>query len=517
MATRKVGNRKPRQLRSTPTESDIHSLLDRIDQAVMEGDAAALTPLIERLWDARRQGPEVLTRRLLEGRAQVPAFAFELLGGLAGPQTPRFLKRIAENPGVTDMVRFGAQRRAGWPERGEAKRRLAFLASLRDGEAALVTAAAEATLYWPPDGEILAEVLGYLSVLPAERRRAVLNRATAELHARSTWLLRAVLHLADPVSQRFALAELVRLGDRGAIGPIERVAHTAQTAEIRDEAAAAVRRLRMHVVNGTQREEAMELPPVERVLMSTIDGDGGQVILVVRKTEAGALLIADFFSNELYGVKDSFGLQHATEDVLEEMIGELEESGIELVEVDLAAARGALAAAVEVNAATRHSIPPVFELWEPLVYDAYPPREDETIVRPELDDAPYANRPDLIRSSGRLADRSCFDFWLFDLERTILALDAMPVPKGYRWSDKQFRPLVQQLLDSTARELWRRRLRRQAWLLDRQGDSAGRDQSLAVAAQLAEGQVADLAKQPFIRTLLQRTVGVVVAEMAFEE
>ncbi|MCL4368559.1 MAG: hypothetical protein M1337_05280 [Actinobacteria bacterium] len=166
MGKQKTTGGKPKPAPAEWTEARIEALLERFDQALLSGDQTRMSDVTEQLWPIRRHLPEALTKRIIDGRARIPTIAFELLAGFAGHRTKSYLKRIAEDRNVLDIVRFGAQRRMGWPQRGEKKRRLAFLETLNDAEGTLLEAVDQGTEPWPPDGEILAEVLGYLISLP---------------------------------------------------------------------------------------------------------------------------------------------------------------------------------------------------------------------------------------------------------------------------------------------------------------------------------------------------------------
>jgi hypothetical protein len=512
MAKRKATGRKPGPTRVV-SRADVERILDDFEGALLAGKGEAVSGLVERLWEARSQSPEPLMRRLIDGRTQIPGLLLELLGGFAGGRARTCLRRIAESRDAPDITRFGAQRRAGWPERGEARKRRAFLETLRDGDGTLVEAVEQGTEGWPPSGDVLQEVVGYMLALPAARQRALIERAVEGLGARAAWLLYALLHVDAPEIQRLALGELVRLRAPGAAGPISRLAKTTRRPDLRTEAAAAAQRLRLQVVDRRAPVQSLPLPPIDRVLLSLVDGDGGQVILVVRRLGEGAFLMADVFWNDHWGIKSAFGASRATPDVVEDIVEGLEDEGIVLVEVDLAAVRGVLAAALEVNAASGHGLPPEFELWEPLVHDAYPPPSGEPLAMPELDDGPYFGRRELVRSSGRLADHPFFESWGFDPARTSFAMLGTPPPSGSRWTDRQYRPLIEQLVDSGAGARLRQRLRRQAWVLQQDGDAEARDLALATAAHLAVADPADLAKQPFLRRLVERSVVKMIGAM----
>ena len=517
MAKKRKQN-KPAARRPTPllaTDAAIERQLDRIDETLLHRGAPPTFDMIEQLADAERRLPEVLAKRLISGRALVPVVAFELLATFGGSRAKTLLRRIADEPRTQDIVRFGARRRAGWPQRGEAKRRRAFLESLKDPDGTLVEAVRQATDSWPPSGEILEEVLGYLSALPSERRRDLVERIAGELGPQTIWLLHALLHLDDPPTQRLALSELVRFRDPTATGPISRLAGTARHADLRTEAVAALQRLGLRAVGGPGPARPLEFPPVERALFTVLDNEGGQAILVARRLVEGASLFVNIFHDTHSGLKTVAGASQMMTDLVDEMVDGFEEEGIDVLEVDLTAVRGAVAAALEVNVANGRAIPPAFELWEPLLHDAFPPPPNEPLVRPELDDATYADRPDLVKASGKLVDHPFFESWTFGGTETSLAMLTAPPPTSRRWSERQYRALIDELVDPATRDRFRRILRRQAWLLEQDEDLEMRDVALATAAHLAEAGPAELAKLPFLRRLVQRSVGDVVHSLLY--
>jgi hypothetical protein len=148
------GEQSPQEARALGEPGVVNSalepLIERAERAVLAGDLATLRALVGQLWPDRHALPELLTRRLVEGRTRAPLLTLELLGGFAGRAAAPYLQRVADDAAVADLVRWSARRRLGWPERGQARRRLAFLASLRDPDRALVDAVAQASAAWPP-------------------------------------------------------------------------------------------------------------------------------------------------------------------------------------------------------------------------------------------------------------------------------------------------------------------------------------------------------------------------------
>lgn len=514
MTKQRSGPPKPTPIRPRRTDADIEALLDRLDDALIAGDPRS-QQLAADVWKLRRGMPKRLTERIITGRAKVPAFAFEMLSGFAGDDAPIYLQQIAADPRAHSVVRFGARRRAGWDEEGEAVERLAFLASLADPAGTLVEAIRQGSHLPLADGEILSEVMGYLTMMPAGDAVAIVADAAHQIGMPVSPLLRALLHVPVPALQRLALAELTRLRDSGAAGALLRFARTTADKTMRAEAEAAAQRVRLQVVDRDAHAEPVELPPVERAFVSIVDGDGGQALVVVRAYAEGAYLFVNFFANEQSGLKDVYGVLRASDENLELMTTEFQAGGIELIEVDIAAVRGAIARAIEINQASQQPLSPAFEFWEPLLHDQHPPAADEPSIVPELDDEPYAGRKDLIRAGGALADHPWFDSWGFEPERTSVAMASTPPPARGRWTARQYQPLIEQLVDAGMRTQLRGRLRRQAWLLEQSGDEEARDHALALAHSITTAKSTDLARHGLLQVMAERSVTMLVATVLY--
>ena len=234
---RTTGGRRPL------TAADIHHLLDDVDAAMLNGDLERAHSRNVQLLQRRGQAASALSERLIDGRAKIPFVAFEQLGLLAGERAPSHLLRIASEARAPDIVRWGAHRRLGWDADDEGRARLEFLGSLRDPDLTLVAAIIEANGWWPPDAQVLQEVMAYLELLPSARRLALIREIPTRAARELCWLLRALVHLDDSAVQLFAIAELVRLRDRAATGALSRLVQTTTDKRVRAEAEAAIRRL----------------------------------------------------------------------------------------------------------------------------------------------------------------------------------------------------------------------------------------------------------------------------------
>lgn len=503
--------RKVRTLRRVTTAAEVDELLDRFEAALLAVDRAQIEATSQRLWESSETSTlpaEAITRRLIAGTSRAGVMAFSMLEIVAGENAPVYWQQIFDNRDTPDLTRFAARRRYGWPQRGAAKLRREFLETLRDPEGTLAAAVQVADAGPTTDGEVLEEVLGYLTALSSERRRAAVTRIVEEAGRSALRLLHALLHVNDAATQRQALAQLVAWREPGSIGPVERLAATARTKAVKAEAEKTLSRLRLRDVTagGNEVELGKPLPPVSAAYLSPLDGDGGQIAVIIRQPAAGVYSFLNVFHNEPFGIKDTIAKQIVPAEMLDEMMEDFQIAQLELIDVGPTAVRGAMVRAAEVNAAMRKAIPPVYEIWEPFLHDAEPAPADEEIVIPELDDAPYAGRDDLLGESDELLDHLWFAAWGFPYDEVIQTMTQSPAPTRGRLTERQIRPFVERFMTPAMCAKLRSRLRRQAWLLDRVGDTTERDQALAVAASLVDAAPEKLVRNRFVRKLVRVSV-----------
>lgn len=502
-----IGRRKLPAANPALVRSRLNALFDQLEAQLLSGQSEAMSDVLAEVWRLRTQAPAVLAERLAGQRAAVPDFAFDLLRGFAGSSSPSVLRRIYDDPRAPDLTRWAARRRAPWPEHGEARARLAFLAELRAPDEALLRALAVASASKPPDGEVLHELLAYLGVLPPERAQRILVTAIAEPPPRLEWLLRGALHLPKPPIQQLLIDELVRRRDLASADALARLAVSAASPEIRQAAATAGRRLMISEVGrSVASADAAEWPLLEHIFASPIDGDGGQTLLLTRTWPVGGqTLVVHVFHKDGWGLKDVIGISRESAEDVQDTLMTFLSQGIPLVEIDLATARGILAHAVARNAATGHALPPAFEVWAPFFHDHFPPLPDEQIVPAELPHSQLARHTPLPKKSAQLLAHPFFDAWFFNPDEIAPQLESRPDWLSGLSSPRGYASILAALLDDQQQELLVSRLQRQARLLEYVGDQQARKMALAVAASLARKDVSP-DQQPFLREMVDRSV-----------
>lgn len=505
--------------RSRLPDEELEATLEQLEDSILLGKHDQFEELMDKLWGSRSGVAQKLADRLAGNRFRIPLLAFQMLPLFAGRRTRSYLLKVAQSTSAGDILRFDARRRAGWPQRGQARARLAFLATLHDQTATLVEALRQAVggPPFPPEGEMLAEVLEYLLILPPQQAIEVIDLAAGELGRALAWVLRGLLHSREPQLRSEALRRIVAINDLGAAGAMDRATRLVRHPDFTAEVEAARRQLQPKPTDGRKGSRARRLPELHSAYLSPIDGDGGQAAIVLRRRSDDEYLVLHLLFKDGWGLKEAFGSSRITwqeltslfragdDDRLMAIMSQKGDPEIPLVEIGQGAVRGAMEAAIDINAATRRPLPPAFEIWEPLMHDQDPPPAAERAVHPELDETGYESRGDLLRESGRLGDHPFFGGWFFDPDEIQPLLPSIPSPKGQQITERQLRPLVEALVDARMRELLRRRLRRQAWLFSEAGDRESRDLAMAAAAGLA-GSGPELANHPLLQAMVMRSL-----------
>lgn len=545
---------EPIPLRRPVTEDDIERAVLANFDALLAGEVGQATETSKLLVRHRRMTVTVLARLLIEDRLPAPGAGFHMIEALTFGYPHDILRQIALNPHAPDVTRFGAHRRMGWQHLGSdaeiARLRQEFLSTMRDPEGMLAVTAAVVLETWPVGLEILDEIVRYLAVLDSAARVAILRRVVDAAEGRAVWLLHAMLAMPDIETQRYAVQELARFRNPVSSGPLSRFVKLTSAAELRDAAEAALQRMRLRAVDRTTDAFLWQLPAHRTVRGSAIGLDGAQTLVLTFEDELTPRLYVEFLVTDA-GIADAGGrviviqhLEDAGDDEYDDEYDDLEEDGADeqislapaaseyvsggivrplrapgsvnaQIEIDPAHARGIIAAALEQHIASGRPLPPTFELWEPYLHEALPPAPDEPTVPAMLPDRAIAPNPlPEQRALEQMLMGAGFGTWLIPADRLFAAMERVPPPASPRWSNRQYEGLVEQLFTPDDIGTLTRALLRQAWMLDRSGDTLDRDAVLGIVQSLRTLSYHDMPKHPFVRALLQHSAMVALSSSA---
>jgi hypothetical protein len=317
-------------------------------------------------------------------------------------------------------------------------------------------------------------------------------------------LLLCLLHSAQDQVVRTAIKGLETLGLPEAVSYLEERAAHDPSRKVRRAAKEAVQRLTAQV---GRRGEWLAPPdePLQSCFISSLDGSGGQVLLIARQTAEGHCKLLNVMFNDHEGIKDSYGGLSPTLQKVEEMIdGGLSAMGIELVEISLDKARDELDRALHTTQQARRRLPIGFMAWRhwALGEDPDPP---EVFPLPEVSDT---DRDALLADCDELLDLEEFNSWFFNvsdlqgLDRQFRRLQDQD-PADEEKQEALISQAVRRIVDKAHRQLLCDRLRRQAWLLAQIYQDDDIPRMALVAADALEDDAFPLEEHPLLRGMIQ--------------
>jgi hypothetical protein len=207
--------------------------------------------------------------------------------------------------------------------------------------------------------------------------------------------------------------------------------------------------------------------PLLGCLVTSIDGNGGQILLVARQTSEGQCKLLNVMYNDHEGIKDCYGgLSPTLEEVKEVIGGGFASVGIELIEISLEKAREELDRALRITREARRRLPVGSMAWRHWVLgeDPDPP---EAFPLPEIS---RSEGKALLADCDELLELDEFESWFFNvpdlhgLDRRYRRLQGQD-PINERKIEALITQGVRRTVDTARRQRLRDRLRRQAWLL----------------------------------------------------
>jgi hypothetical protein len=319
-------------------------------------------------------------------------------------------------------------------------------------------------------------------------------------------LFLCLLHAPDDDIVMAAIEALKALGDPTTISSLEERATYDPSPAVRQAAQEAA----AHLASATaaQPTSIFELPVAPPALvscrLSTVDGNGGQVLFIIRQTPDDVYEFLDLMFNDHQGVKDCFGGQAEDVDEVEDMIADgLGEMGIELVDVSIEKARAEMERAYQTTLKAGRRLPTSYMSWKPWL-QGEDPEPVEVFPLPEITPREQA---DLLARCDELIALEEFDSWAFnpadlqDLERKFERL-AHRKNASAATIQKLIGQGIKEIVDDEYRRLLRERLERQAWLLTQiYGEEDIPKLALAAAAGLADGATPP-EKHPLLREMM---------------
>jgi hypothetical protein len=266
-----------------------------------------------------------------------------------------------------------------------------------------------------------------------------------------------VLAAVEAIENLKEPAGIPLLEERARFDPSRRVRRSAENAALR---------LQTRFGDQPPRPGGTPPPPLVYCLISTIDGNGGQVLFVAWEQPGDEMLVLDLLFNDHQGVKDCFSTV-LDEDELDDVLEHFGE-GIEFVPVTLPRAREAVAEAHRIALEAERRLPMPFALWRPWLEEEDPRSVEETVL-PALDPA---RQQELLERCEELLSLEEFVSWFFNPDEVDFFVSRYEelLSAGQAIHDSgPLRELVDEaleaLLDEDYQRLLAARLRRQAWLL----------------------------------------------------
>ena len=268
--------------------------------------------------------------------------------------------------------------------------------------------------------------------------------------------------------------------------------------------------MRASVKESAKKAKPSELP-VHRCLLSTIDGNGTQMVVVTRQRPDGSFKLMNTMFNDHEGIKDCVGADMMDEDSLEEMLEMMELSGISAVDVKLDRCRQVLEKARQVTLKAGRRPPPQYVAWASFLEG----KDGRDIEETELQEVDLAAQPELLEYCDELLELDEFESWFFNPEEWKghrKAYRSLEQARG-KDSDQKWDEAIQQgleaVMDDDHRRLLRERLRRQAWVLAQlYEDEEVWQWAMAAAAALEDDAGVPLHKHPLLYAMMERTLQV---------
>ncbi len=489
--------------RRRPSAAEIEEIISRfVDETLSIAEAEAA---FERLARAKKQIQPRLLAMAASPDPQLHGIAAVLLRELNLTKAVKPLRQLLEDPTLDDdhkmSILHTLQALGGLsPDEDPFVHLHDPEAMLRKSQDAILN-----LLQDPLQLEMMLQAILH-DELPIRKHPDMLAAMAYSQDRRMLPLLSCLLHAPDEGIIIGAIEALKVLQDPAAIGILEERARYDPSERVRQVAQEAAAYLTTE--SASRPSSIFELPiappPLVRCLISTIDGNGGQVLLITRQAPDGTYPFLDIVFNDHEGIKDCFGGQSDDADEIDDMIvGGLAEMGIEMVEISLEQAREETDRAYQTTLQAGRRLPLSYMSWQSW-FQGEELEPVEVFPTPEIT---ADEQTSLLQRCGELTDLNEFESWFFNpgelhgLEREFERLVAQSD------TDDEIEALISRgigmIVDDQRRRLLRERLRRQAWLLAQiYEDDEIPKLALAAAAGLSDDADLPLEDHPLLRQMM---------------
>ncbi len=406
------------------------------------------------------------------------------------------LQRMVEDPDVSDQTKVAI---AGvLAEQGAPPDPDAFRAQLKDPRE-MVRATLRATLDQADSDMARSAFLESLQEEPLETRVGLVRDLATLDDPRAARLLAPLLYSAE---DEIVEAVLDVAGDMleapaELYVALEDLADEHPASEVRERASKLVQRL-------TPADRLTPEAPLHGAWITSVDGDGGQMIVATRRLAPDYLTMLNVYFNDLEGIQDYTVLEGVSTAELDDLLADLEAEGVLVVEADLATCRALLADGREAMLQAGLPLPLSYGVWRDFLAGDDP----RDITPPDLDLVDVRAHPEWLAGSGELLEHPAYDYWFFDPDevpdRFVASYRSAPTDLERQSAVED---AVRSYVDDDLRAALRERLWRQADVLARLEDDEAVGRTLAAAAALAPDSGTAPAAHPLLQGMMHRTLG----------
>jgi len=378
---------------------------------------------------------------------------------------------------------------------------------------------------------VLEDVLS----MPMDRRLGFVSWLGSSNDPRATNLL---IPLIENSSSKIAMAAIDALEQLGPVAASQSIpalnylVNNSSNRQLKQHARAALGRLTMQSAPGMEEaataEDHQQLPLYE-ARVSFIDGTGAQMIMLSWKRPDGLLKGVNVLYQDTWGIKDCYGTDEMEADRWSELVANMDDQGFGSFQVSLEYCRALIAEARALNKRTRRKLPVAYSVWRPFI------EMDESSRNASPAFEPVPLTPDVARLAqhgDELYAMLEFESWMFEPLASIQpyftaylsirnTIETGQRSRKRRAAQKNQEQKIQEqkanletlvsevlvkVIDSKWRALYEARLRRQGALFQFVGRTKDAALVSAVAAALEPDSSIPVQEQPFLRSMMHRSL-----------